>query len=315
MNSHVSAGVLVRVFFGLVLAVLPGIAFAGECTNWRVLHPEWIFCDDFENSDPLVGPGRYFEYDDNVGDFTVVDGVGVRDSRGMRARWQAGEVNAGGLKLGFGRNPSSYMNSGIRSNEDFREIYYRMYLKMQSGWQGSTDKLSRAIVIARDDWSEGAIAHLWGDGKSRLAIDPAGCVDSSNNVACVGYNDFAHLSWLGAQSGSTPIFDANHADRWYCIEAHVKLNDPGQSNGIQEFWIDGKLEARKANLNFVRSYNGYAINALFFENFWNAGAPQQEERYFDNIVVSTQAIGPEVQNQTDTPPPAPRKLIILPQAE
>jgi hypothetical protein len=69
------------------------------------------------------------------------------------------------------------------------------------------------------------------------------------------------------------------------------LNDPGQSNGIQEFWIDGALEARRQDLNFVMSYAGYAINAVFFENHWNTGSPKLQERYFDNIVVSTRPIG------------------------
>jgi hypothetical protein len=37
----------------------------------------------------------------------------------MRARFQQGEVDAGSLKLAFGRNPVGYMNKhGIRSDED-----------------------------------------------------------------------------------------------------------------------------------------------------------------------------------------------------
>jgi hypothetical protein len=74
-----------------------------ECDNWQSEHPEWIFCDDFESTDPLHGPGRYFEYDDNGGDFVPLDGLGLGGSRGMRVVWQAAEVGAGGLKLGFGR--------------------------------------------------------------------------------------------------------------------------------------------------------------------------------------------------------------------
>jgi hypothetical protein len=99
------------------------------------------------------------------------------------------------------------------------------------------------------------------------------------------------MGWLGHKSGITPIFGPGHDNRGYCIEAHVKLNDPGQSNGIQEFWIDGQLKASRKDLDFVRSYVVYGINAIFFENYWNSGSPTQQERYFDNIVVSTQRIG------------------------
>ena len=142
------------------------------------------------------------------------------------------------------------------------------------------------------------IAHLWGDDQTHLLIDPVRCVDSSNNVICSGYNDFSHMTWLGTRTGPTTIFDTAHSGTWYCIEAHARLNDPGQSNGVQEFWIDGSVEASRQGLNFVNSYNAYGINAIFFENYWGSGSPRQQERYFDNIVVSTQRIGCSVASQS-----------------
>lgn len=282
-------------------------SYSSDCQNWQTIHPEWIFCDDFEDGTSLVRLGRYFEYNNNGGDFVIVDDIGYSGSKGMRVRWQQGEVDAGSLNLAFGRNLGGGMTNGIRSSEDFREIYYRMYLKVQSGWSGYPAKLSRATVIAGSDWRQAMIAHLWTNDKAYLAIDPASCV-SGGTVQCVGYNDFAHLRWLGAMDGVTPMFDgqASHNDKWYCIEAHVKLNDAGQSNGVQEFWIDGQLEVRKEGLNFVGTYTTYGINAIFFENYWNAGSPKQQERYFDNIVVSTQRIG----CLDDASPSLPRNLKI-----
>ncbi|MBD3392780.1 MAG: DUF5123 domain-containing protein [Chitinivibrionales bacterium] len=272
----------------------PAAAIAGscECDTWQEGHPEWIFCDDFENDDPLVASGRYFEYGDNDGDFVPVDGIGYGGSRGMRMEFEAGEVGAGGMKLAFGRNPNSYMNrQQIRPDEDFREIYYRMYLRMQDGWEGSPAKLSRATVFASPgDWRQAMIAHLWSDDQERLLIDPASCVENGD-VLCTAYNDFPHLNWLGYQSGITPVFDSAHDDTWFCIEHHVKLNDPGETNGVQEFWIDGTLEARRDGLDFTGTYTEYAINAVFFENYWNDGSPKEQQRYFDNIVVSTERIG------------------------
>lgn len=300
-------------FYSLMLCLLAVTALearADECTNWQSAHPEWIFCDDFEDNTALVRQGRYFEYDDNSGDFIATAGAGLGNSTGMRTLWQQGETNAGGLKLGFGRNPVGAMNKGIRSNENFREIYYRMYLKMQSGWTGFPYKLSRATVFSANDWSQAMIAHLWSDTQTHLSLDPVRCVDASGAVSCSGYNDFAHMTWLGAQSGGTPVFDTSQAGRWLCVESHVKLNDPGQANGINEFWIDGQLEARKNAVDFVGSYASYGINAVFFENFWNTGSPKQQERYFDNIVLSTQRIGCSP-NQVVAPAP-PQNLHVLP---
>jgi hypothetical protein len=264
-----------------------------ECDNWQSLHPEWIFCDDFEVDTAFVRDGRYFEYSNNGGDFVALASIGLDSSKGMRVIFQSGEVSAGGFKLGFGRNPNGYMNRDIRESEDFRDIYYRMYLKMQPGWVGSPGKLSRATSFSSaTDWSQAMIAHLWSSG-DYLLVDPVRCVDPATSlVKCVGYNDFGNMDWLGNLAGVTPIFDSLHDGIWYCIEHHVRLNDPGLSNGIQEFWIDGNLEARRDGMNFVASYTDYAINAILFENYWNPpGSTQLQERYFDNIVVSTQPIG------------------------
>jgi hypothetical protein len=260
----------------------------------------------------MVGTGRYFEYNNNGGDFVAVNGVGVDNSRGMRVIWQSAEADAGNFKLAFGRNPSSYMDKGNRNTEDFPEVYYRLYLKMQDGWQGNPQKLSRTTAIAASDWSQAMIAHHWAGGLDYLSVDPVSCVDASSQVVCIGYNDFANMEWLGPQTGITPIFDSDNDDIWHYIEMHVKLNDPGQANGIQECWIDGSLDARRDNLDFVTSYTDYAINAVFIENFWDTGggSPQLQERYIDSFVVSTQPIGewtgggPTPPGQASNPTPA-----------
>ncbi|HLP41403.1 MAG TPA: hypothetical protein VK465_07850 [Fibrobacteria bacterium] len=293
-----------------MLTLTAGMAVSvqgAECASWQTRHPDWIFCDDFESTAPLVGAGRYFEHDNNKGDFVVMEKAGQGGSRGMRALWQTSEVEAGNIKLGFGRNPSPYMSKGIRPAEDFREVYYRVWVKAQEGFIGDPYKLSRATVIAKSDWSQAMIAHIWGDRAEHLQVDPASCVDASGNVICSGYNDFGHLKWIGAKAGVTKPFTGANAGKWMCIEAHVKLNDAGQSNGIQEFWIDDKLEARREGLNFVGSYKAYGINGIYLENHWNSGSPKVQERSLDNFVVSTKRIGCEDGGQTTTPvePPPP----------
>ena len=200
-----------------------GVVFppSDECANWQTAHPEWIFCDDFEADGPLVATGRYFEYGDDDGDFVVRDSAGVGGSRGMRTRFEVGEVSAGGFKLGFGRNPNAYMNRGIRGDKDFRAVYYRMYLKHEEGWRGSPAKLSRATVFtSATDWSQAMIAHLWSDDAGHLLIDPASCV-RGDSVACVGYNDFDSLRWLGYRAGSTVIFSTADSGTWQIGRAHV----------------------------------------------------------------------------------------------
>src|SRR2546427_310892 len=164
------------------------------------------------------------------------------------------------------------------------------------------------------------MAHVWGDppGSGELSLDPASGTDAAGNLLTTKYNDFANMRWLGAQSGVTPLFDASHVGQWYCVEAHAQLNDAALSNGVFEFWINGNLEARETGLNWLGSFSAYGINALFFENYWNTGSPVAQERYFDNIVISTQPIGcvgsgspPPSPPPPPPPPPAPVAQVVV----
>jgi hypothetical protein len=249
----------------------------------------WIWCDDFEQN----RTSRYFEYDSTS--FARAAGVGRNGSTGMRVQFATGQVSAGALRLAFGKTPSSYFRAVDAGTANYREVYWRVYVKYQSGWTGGGgDKMSRAIVFAKSDWSEAAIGHVWSatsPSPSYLAIEPASGTDTAGNVITVGYNDFTHLRWFGGTPSQTPIFDAAHVGQWYCVEAHMKLNAPGQSDGVFELRINGNLETQRTGLNWLGSYQTYGINAVFLENYWNEGSPQPQERYFDDFVVSTQPIG------------------------
>lgn len=271
-------------FLCLAAVRAPWSACAGQAT-----HPEWIFCDDFEKT-PAVTQGGYFEYNTGGGTFVPQDGAGMSGTRGMRAHWETAQVEAGNLKVSFGRAPGSF-GKGIRAGEDFREVYYRVFLRLQTGWKGDPYKLSRTTVLAKADWSQAMIAHLWGDQSDHLQLDPVRCVDGSSLVKCAGYNDFKDMEWIGAKAGATALFDSKNSGKWTCVEVHVKLNDAGQSNGVHEFWLDDHLEARRENLNFLGSYKDYGLNAVFLENYWNSGSPQAQDRFFDDFVVSTQRVG------------------------
>ena len=252
--------------------------------------PGWVWCDDFE-TDRL---SSYFEYIDDGGRFVRAAGVGRNGSTGMRSHFDAGTVSAGALHLALGRTPASFFKPVDAGTSDYRELYWRFYVKAAQGWSGGSGfKITRAIILAKSDWSEAAFAHVWSNAPPdpTLSIDPASGTNASGNLVTSGYNDFNDMSWLGQVSGTTPLFDAAHVGQWYCIEVHARLNDAGQSNGVFEFWINGNLEARSANLNWVGNYNAYGWNAVFLENYWNGGAPQSQDRYFDDFVIATQRIG------------------------
>jgi hypothetical protein len=270
-----------------VLAV-PSSPSTGECAN---PDPAWIWCDDFEE-DRL---SSYFEYNDYGGDFVRADGVGVDGSWAMRAHFDADQVSGGWLHLAVGKTPDAYIDPVDEGTAIYRDLYWRVYLRNQSGWIDQCgDKLSRVTSLVSPDWAQAMIAPVWSgcdpSNQEYLVVEPVSGTDASGDVQTTGYNDDPNLRYLGPDRGETPIFDEAHVGEWYCVEAHVRLNDPGASNGVFEMWIDGSLDARATDLNWVGDYQEYGINAVFLENY-NGGSPQAQDRFMDRFVVSTERIG------------------------
>jgi len=256
--------------------------------------PATIWYDDFDVGNPQ---DLYYEYGNDGGDFVPVSYEQYGSTgRALRARFQQGEVGAGGVKVFYGANPAATggkMHLVRRPGEHFDEVYWRVYLKHESGWVGNPAKLSRTTILAGANWSQAMIAHNWGGQGNLLCLDPASGVENGQ-VVTTGYNDFTNLHWLGIRNGTYPIFATEESGHWVAVESYVKLNTPGLQDGEFAFWIDGKLEARATGLNWVDTWNVYGLNATFLENYWNSGSVRDQERYFDNFVISTEPIGPVV---------------------
>lgn len=66
-----------------------------------------------------------------------------------------------------------------------------------------------------------------------------------------------------------PIHANSESGYWVLVECRARLNTPGLSDGIQQLWIDGRLECERQNLNFRGNYTAHGINAVFIEAYWN----------------------------------------------
>ncbi|MBK8956094.1 MAG: T9SS type A sorting domain-containing protein [Saprospiraceae bacterium] len=282
-----------------------------QCFSCKQAPPGTIWCDDFEEDIPMSQ--KYFEYNHNGGDFIRLENVGRDLSYGMRVKWQKGEVGAGSLSKSFGKTPDSYIGrNAAHPGESFTEIFWRMDVKSQDGWVGGGPaKLSRAMCLANSNWAQGMMAHLWSGGPNDhyLGMDPATGIGTDGKLKATKYNDFANLRWLGFKAGNIPLYQSENSAKWYCIVGHVKLNTPGLKDGVFEFWINDTLQASSTNLDWHSTWNdnpnNLHINAIFFENYWNAGSPVEQERYFDNLVISTEKIPcacnvTSTQNQSET---------------
>jgi hypothetical protein len=289
MNSSILVGASARVAFVATLLTAGAGAFGSECANLSIPNGQVIWCDSFEDADlPPSGnlADNYFDYDSDQGDHVRVTNEAADGSYSLRQRFQAGEVDAGHLFRTFGRNPVSSLS---HSQTDFREIYWRLYVKHAAGTTAYPNKLARITVFASPAWAQAMIGHVWlsGSGSSHLAIDPASGTTTSGTLVTTQWNDFANLRWLGLRTASLPLV----ADQWQCIETRVALNSAGASDGVFQLWIDGQLAASRTDLNWLGSYSAYGLNAISLESYWNGGATAALERFVDGFVIATNRIG------------------------
>lgn len=248
--------------------------------------PSLLWCDDFSNPAPLRA--RYFEHDDARGAFVRAPGEGIAGGDALRCRFGKGQVSAGSLKLLLGRNP---VGRGVHPERTFRELFWRVYVRHEPGWEGNPAKLSRATCLAGPDWSQGMIAHVWGGRGDSLCIDPATGIRDGRKVT-TRYNDFDRLRWLGLREARTPVFAPAETGRWVCVEAQVRLDTPGRADGLFRLWIDHREEASRTDLVWHGAWSDYGIDAVFLENYWNAGSPKEQTRWWAQFAVATAPIGP-----------------------
>jgi hypothetical protein len=89
-------------------------------------------------------------------------------------------------------------------------------------------------------------------------------------------------------------------DRWYCVELMVHANTPARNDGEVKYWIDGQLAGDFPDLN-VRSLSTLKLDRASL----GLGAAHSErinKKWYDNVVIATQYIGPLV---SPTPTPTP----------
>lgn len=284
--------------------------------------PAVLHCDAFDDGIPISA--KWNAYNDADGNYLPVGGVGVDGSTAMRAIFQPGQVTGGFFSIGLGQLPAYYPGAGenwqhvVSPESKFRDIYWREYVRLGAGWSGIPFKHSRVRVLVPpgpDDLSPHPTAfqgHFWPDTNTKnafsdgiLFFNNTRGVDANGELTDLGNNTNTSV-WLPRTAGQTVIFkDYPQGSDWLCIEAHIKLNDPGLSNGIEEYWIDDQLEARRTDQNQVGTYTDFGLNQVVFDNYWNGGSPQQNTIYRDNMVVSTRRIGCTIDTEA---PPGPADL-------
>jgi hypothetical protein len=97
--------------------------------------------------------------------------------------------------------------------------------------------------------------------------------------------------------------------RWVCLEIMMRLNTPGEADGVMAFWVDGALVHEQTGMHW-RDIEALQLNKAWLQHYIAGGdADRSNKIWFDDMVVSTEPIGcggPTVSpTPTDTVAPTP----------
>jgi hypothetical protein len=75
--------------------------------------------------------------------------------------------------------------------------------------------------------------------------------------------------------------------QWYCIEGHVRLNDPGESNGMLEGWVDGEEAFDRGGFRF-RDDPTIGVDDFWVDIYSGGKQPSRENLHLriDEVAIS-----------------------------
>jgi hypothetical protein len=218
----------------------------------------------------------------------------------------------------------------------YTELYVRQFIKVKGGWTNPpagmkfmrVRALSPPMVGDQNVHPTAYQGHFWLDPTpgNPAILDGSIKFNSTNGISTDGLNtvidkgnDTNTAFWMtqvGAPTSgahaeadmfATRAASPGGDSEWLCVEARYRLNQTGfrgnQDTGIEEYWINGEIQASNSNQNMLRSYQEFALNSVAFETLLNSTPEANMEWYRDNIVIATERIGCQVGELFQEAPP------------
>lgn len=307
--GSVSAAEFTNVAAEKLLPEGAGLAAAFKADAKLQTHPDVIFADDFESG----ALGERWDETGNKGGKVLSfaePGLPNLGRRCMRVESHLGVDTGGGLTKWF---------------EAADTVFVRFYTKFDPACDYVhhfvTLRANRALS-GRDKWSGfgGAGLKPKGDERFSTAIEPWG--NWGRNPPPGRWNFYSYWHEMAASrdgmfwGNSFAVPDAPVIPRgqWICVEFMLKHNTPGQPDGEQAFWIDGKLLGHWKGINWRRD-GQLKANALTLETYITDRWTKQKVNVvsFDNAVIARRYIGPaSVGDQARlVDPPADSRIIKI----
>ncbi len=266
----------------------PGLAAGFVADAGIQTQPDVIFADDFESG--TLGE-RWDETGNKDGQVLSFAEPGAADlgHRCLRVEAHLGHDTGGGLTKWFAPADPVFIRFYTKFDSACDYVHHFVTLRANRGLRGG------------DKWSGfgGAGLKPEGDARFSTAIEPWG--DWGRNPPPGKWNFYSYwhemeISRDGKYWGNSfavPNAPVISRGRWICVEFMLKHNTPGQPDGEQAFWIDGKLLGHWQGINW-RKTDPLKANALTLESYitdrWTRNPTNVV--FFDNVVIARQYIGP-----------------------
>jgi hypothetical protein len=241
---------------------IPYTVKSGESQKWNE-HPEWIWCDDFEDAKPLKE--KYQDVSESG--FSVTSSEAFEGTNSLCQHYLPSQVDAGWI---IRQNNAGYPE----------HLFMRWYHKFENGFSGFPPKMARMRYRNQSDWSSPLEIHTWINTNKIVADVKATHSKQANSTG-----------WLPIALSNFTFANTANIGRWVCFEMEVQLNTPGQQDGVYRIWADDSMIVERTNVD-LRGSESYLINEVMLDCYWNGGSPKEQNRYYDNFVISTKRIGP-----------------------
>jgi len=284
-------------------------------------NPNYLMCDDFEdgswyskNCDQANASGGLLQTKGWCG--TIYSNPTTPPNAAVCGNAGVGGTNcaaSGGLHNG-GQGGVNMADHDLGPNRNsYNEIYLRYYIKPSVGYVYGAQKMItlNPCCAGNGGIGIGGVGSPFSDG-SMLACPVYDC-----NITGEVYYYRPNMTTALPLSGIT--------GHWAFVEIHVKMNTPGQKNGIFELWMDDcgtnglgctgtpTLRSRYTTVQWQGPTDNKQIGTIWFENWANPGSIGTE--LYDQIIVSKigpigfmgSAGSPPV---TSNPPAAPSSLAV-----
>ncbi|MFH1068001.1 MAG: hypothetical protein V1794_00135 [Candidatus Glassbacteria bacterium] len=185
----------------------------------------------------------------------------------------------------FGDSP--YGSSLIPADQKhpFTTIVARWYHKFAEGFQPRDGKyfppkMARLRCFTPDNWSGMYSIYFWIGGEDgHLSIERKTDLPQ------------AHRDWQPNFEADFRFSDPVNVGRWIHFELRLELGQGTRADRVQA-WADGLLVCDVAGDDLAAGWREFTPNGMAWDCYWNGGSPVEQSRYYDDVMLSTERVGP-----------------------